>query len=85
MLEAAKRLVVHFLIEELAELDSVAEERARDVDLVGADNDDALAAEQLLGHLWGQATEEMALAVDDDEFLEHPGSCVLAIKLIWHL
>lgn len=42
------------------------EELARDVEGLGADNDDLLAVEKLLGDDGGKTTKEMALAVDDD-------------------
>jgi hypothetical protein len=44
----------------------VAEEAARDVDLLAANDDNLLAIEDLLGDDGGQATKQMALAVDDD-------------------
>lgn len=43
-----------------------AEELARDVEVLATDNDDLLAAEQLLGDYAGQAAKEVALAIDDD-------------------
>lgn len=43
-----------------------AEELSGDVDGLAADDDDLLAIEELLGDGAGKATEEMALAVDDD-------------------
>lgn len=43
-----------------------AEEFAGDVEGLGADDDDLLAVEELLGNDRGQATEEVALAVNDD-------------------
>jgi hypothetical protein len=42
-----------------------AEELAGDVQGLASHNDDLLAVEQLLGDRGGQATEEVALAVDD--------------------
>ena len=42
-----------------------AEELARDVQGLASHNDDFLAVEQLLGDRGGQATEKVALAVDD--------------------
>lgn len=47
-----------------------AEELARDVEGFAADNDDLLAVEELLGNNGGEATEEVALAIDDDNRLE---------------
>lgn len=43
-----------------------AEELARDVQGLAADNNDLLTAEELLGHDGGQTAEEVALAIDDD-------------------
>ena len=42
-----------------------AEELAGDVEGLAAHNDDLLAVEQLLGDGAGEATEQVALAVDD--------------------
>lgn len=43
-----------------------AEELARDVEGLAADNNDLLTAQQLLGDDGGQAAEEVALAINDD-------------------
>jgi hypothetical protein len=43
-----------------------AEKFAGDVESLAADNNDLLAVEELLGDDAGEATEEVALAVDDD-------------------
>lgn len=43
-----------------------AEELARDVEGLAADDNDLLAVEELLGDDAGEATKEVALAVDDD-------------------
>ena len=43
-----------------------AEELAGDVEGLAADDDDLLAVEELLGDDAGEATEEVALAVNDD-------------------
>lgn len=43
-----------------------AEELARDVEGLGADHNDLLTVEELLGHDTGEATKEVALAVDDN-------------------
>lgn len=43
-----------------------AEELARDVELLAADNNNLLAVQELLGDSGGQATEKVALAVDDN-------------------
>ena len=48
-----------------------AEEFARDVEGLAADNDDLLAVEELLGDNAGKTAEEMALAVDDDLMAPH--------------
>lgn len=53
-----------------------AEELARDVEGLAADNNDLLAAQQLLGDDGGQAAEEVALAIDDDLWEgEHVSRC----------
>jgi hypothetical protein len=43
-----------------------AEELARDVEGLGADNNDLLTVKELLGHNAGKTTKEVTLAVDDD-------------------
>ena len=43
-----------------------AEELARDVEVLAADDNDLLAVEELLGNNAGKTAEEMALAVNDD-------------------
>lgn len=43
-----------------------AEELSRDVDGLAADDDNLLAAEQLLGDDAGETSEEVAFAVNDD-------------------
>lgn len=43
-----------------------AEELARDVERLAADNDDLLAVKELLGHDTSEATKKVALAIDDD-------------------
>lgn len=47
-----------------------AEELARDVERLAADNNDLLTAKELLGHNGGKAAKEMALAIDDDLWRE---------------
>jgi len=53
-------------VEEVMVAEFVAEEAARNVDLLAADDDDLLAREDLLGDNGGQPTQEMALAVNDN-------------------
>jgi len=48
-----------------------AEELAGDVEGLAADDNDLLAIEELLGDNGGEATKEMALAIDDDLFSNH--------------
>lgn len=43
-----------------------AEELARDVESLAADDDNLLAAKELLGDNGGESAKEMALAIDDD-------------------
>lgn len=47
-----------------------AEELARDVESLAADNNDLLAVEELLGDDAGKTTKQMALAIDHDHRLE---------------
>lgn len=47
-----------------------AEELAGDVEGLGADDNDLLAVEQLLCDNTGESTEEVTLAIDDDNRLE---------------
>ena len=44
----------------------VTEEGTGDVQLLAADNDDALTGESLLSNNRGEATQEMAFTVDDN-------------------
>jgi len=53
-------------MEEIMVSELVAEEAAGDVDLLAADDGNFLAREDLLGNDAGQATEQMAFAVDND-------------------
>jgi len=43
-----------------------AEELARDVELLAADNNNLLAVQKLLGDSGGQAAKKMALSIDDN-------------------
>ena len=43
-----------------------AEELARDVESLAADNNDLLTVEELLGHNGRKAAKEMTLAINDD-------------------
>lgn len=47
----------------------VTEEGAGDVQLLAADNDDALTGESLLSNNGGEATQEMAFTVDDNHLV----------------
>lgn len=62
----ASRVVTGHLAQVGVVLELGTEELARDVEGLGADNDDLLAVEKLLGDDGGKTTKEMALAVDDD-------------------
>jgi len=53
-------------MEEIMVSELVAEEATRDVDLLAADDGDLLAREDLLSDSAGQATEQMAFAVDNN-------------------
>lgn len=50
-----------------------AEELARDVESLAADDDNLLAAKELLGDNRGESAKEMALAIDDDLEDAHKG------------
>jgi len=54
------------LAEESVVLQLVTEEGTRDVQLLAADDNDALTGEGLLGNNGGEATQEMAFTVDDN-------------------
>lgn len=56
-----------------------AEELAGDVESLAADNNDLLAIEELLGDDGGQATKEMALAINDDLFRRTVSCHIFAI------
>jgi hypothetical protein len=47
-------------------LELVADEGARNLDLLAANDHDLLSLKKLLGHNGGQATKKMALAVNND-------------------
>ena len=51
MLNTSSWIVTHLLVEEFLELDSVSEERARDVDTFSSDNNNLLSAEEFLGNV----------------------------------
>jgi len=53
-------------MEEIMVPQLVAEEAARDVDLLAPDNYDFLPRENLLGDDGGQSTKEVTLAINDD-------------------
>ena len=62
----------------------VAEEAAGDVDLLTANDDDLLAVQNLLGDDRGEATKQMALAVNDDGGGgegRHAGVCRRRVRL----
>lgn len=52
-------------------LELSAEELARDVESLSADNDDLLTLEELLGDNTGQTAEQVALAIDNDLLTNH--------------
>lgn len=60
------RVGVHALAEEVSPEHLVTEERTRDVKLLGADANNALTVEELLGDKSSKATDEVALAVNDN-------------------
>ena len=76
------RLVVHeslpgvvdsSLSQELVEVGFVSEEGAGDVDGFGSDDDDSGSAQESLGHVGSESSEEMALAVNENLLGEHCG------------
>jgi hypothetical protein len=52
-------------------LESVSEERARDVDFVAADNNDALTGDELLSDDTGETTEHVTTSINDNFLFEH--------------
>jgi hypothetical protein len=48
----------------------VTEEGTRDVQLLAADNNNALTVEGLLGDNGGKATQKVALTVDDNHLIQ---------------
>ena len=58
---------VHALAQVVSPEHLVAEEGTRDVDLLSADAHDLVAVEELLGEHTGQATEKVALAINNDD------------------
>jgi len=68
---AAVGVGVHATAEESLELELVAEQRARDVDLLSANQNDLLAVQELLGDIRSQAAHHVALAIDNDDLLKH--------------
>jgi hypothetical protein len=60
-----------------------AEELARDVELLAADNNNLLAVQELLGDSGGQAAEKVALAVDDNLCVSISHCCFCTISTIY--
>lgn len=58
-----------------------AEELARDVEVLAADDNDLLAVEELLGDDAGQAAKQVALAIDHDLFGIPVSSLYLPVSL----
>lgn len=54
------------LVKEIVVAQLVAEETARDIDLLAPNNNNLLARESLFGNDGGQATEKVALAINHD-------------------
>jgi len=71
MLEATAGVSVNALILLLLPLELSTEEGLRDVDLLAADNNDTLAAEELSGNNGSKATTEVATPVNDNLLFEH--------------
>lgn len=64
---AARGVGVNALLKEGEILQLVTEQRASNVHLLAAHNNDVLAREQLLSDLGGQTTKEMALGVNNND------------------
>ena len=67
---AARGVGVDALLKEGEILELVTEQRASNVHLLAAHNNDMLAREQLLSDLRGQTTKEMALGVNHNDLRE---------------
>ena len=71
---AVGRVGVRALAQFVKELQLVAVERARDVDVLAADGHNTLAGEELLGDDGRQPTEQVVLAVNNGDLLKHGAS-----------
>ena len=69
--DTSSGVVDHLLSHEFGPFNLVSEERARDVDSFGSDDNDSLAGEEFLGDDGGESSEEMTLSINDDFFFEH--------------
>lgn len=65
MERTARGVGVNALLQESEILELVTEQRASNVELLAAHDNNVLASEQLLGDLRGKTTKEMALGVND--------------------
>ena len=63
---APARVGVVTKLTEVSILHLVADERARNADLIASHNHDLLASEELLGNNRGEATKKVVAAVDND-------------------
>ena len=70
MLHTSSWIVTHFLVEEFLELNSVSEERSRNVDAFSSDNNNLLTAQELLGDVRGQTTKHMCLSIDHNNLVK---------------
>lgn len=61
-------------------LELVAEELARDVESLTSHNNNVLAVQDLLGHSGGKTSKEMALAVDNNNWLESAHFCLSVVE-----
>ena len=71
MLHTSSWVVTHFLVEEFLELNSVSEERSRNVDAFSSNDNDLLTAQELLGDVRGQTTKHMCLSIDHNNLVKH--------------
>lgn len=79
---ASSWVVVHSLVEVLAELDFVPEKTAGDADFFASDHNNSLAIQQFLGNIAGKTAKNVALGVNDNLFFEHCVVFFILLKLI---
>ena len=71
MLHTSSWIVTHLLVEEFLELNSVSEERSRNIDAFSSDNNNFLTAQEFLGDVGSQTAEHVGLSVDHNNLVKH--------------